>query len=233
MRSSAIAPILNKMGQFLSSVPLRNIVGQKENTFKLRKVMDEGKILIVNLAKGKIGEDNCALLGAMLVTKIQLAAMSRANLPESQRKYFYLFVDEVHNFLTESFADILSEARKYGLCLILAHQYIEQLEKEIRTAIFGNVGTIISFRVGVKDASYLSREFLLTFKESDLVSLPNHHIYIKLLIDGVTSQAFSAATLAPPKVGVSYRDEIIALSRAKYSKPRKQIEAELKANARK
>ncbi len=227
MRSSAIAPILNKMGQFLSSVPLRNIVGQRENTFKLRKVMDEGKILIVNLAKGKIGEDNCALLGAMIVTRIQLAAMSRANLPESERKYFYLYVDEVHNFLTESFADILSESRKYGLCLILAHQYIEQLEKEIRTAVFGNVGTIISFRVGAKDASYLSREFMSVFKESDLVNLPNYHIYLKLLIDGFTSKAFSAATLAPPEMGVSFRDEIIAASRAKYNKPRKQAEKEL------
>ena len=230
MRSSAISPILNKMGQFLSSVPLRNIVGQRENTFKLRKVMDEGKILIVNLAKGKIGEDNCALLGAMIVTRIQLAAMSRASLPESERKHFYLYVDEVHNFLTESFADILSEARKYGLCLILAHQYIEQLEKEIRTAVFGNVGTIISFRVGAKDASYLSREFLSVFKESDIVNLPNHQVYMKLLIDGFTSKAFSAATLAPPEMGVSYQNEIIAASRAKYNKPRRQVEADLGSN---
>ena len=227
MRSSSIAPILNKMGQFLSSVPLRNIVGQRENTFKLRRVMDEGKILIINLAKGKIGEDNCALLGAMIVTRIQLAAMSRANLPESERKYFYLYVDEVHNFLTESFADILSESRKYGLCLILAHQYIEQLEKEIRTAVFGNVGTIVSFRVGAKDASYLSREFHPVFKESDIINLHNYHIYLKLMIDGVSSKAFSAITLAPLKSDTSYREQIIAASRAKYTKPRGQVEADL------
>ena len=227
MRSTAIAPILNKIGQFLTSTPLRNIVGQRQNTFKLRKVMDEGKILIVNLAKGKIGEDNCALLGAMIVTRIQLAAMSRANLPENERKYFYLYVDEVHNFLTESFADILSESRKYGLGLILAHQYIGQLEKVIREAIFGNVGTIISFRVGAKDASYLSREFQSAFSESNLVNLPNYQIYLKLLIDGFTSQAFSAGTLAMPEKGVSYKDEIIEASRRKYGKPRSEVEKQI------
>ncbi len=227
MRSTAIAPILNKIGQFLTSVPLRNIVGQKENTFKLRRVMDEGKILIINLAKGKIGEDNCALLGAMIVTRIQLAAMSRANLPESERRYFYLYVDEVHNFLTESFADILSESRKYGLGLILAHQYIGQLETVIREAIFGNVETIISFRVGAKDAAYLGREFQFVFNESDLINLPNHQIYLKLLIDGFTSQAFSAGTLAPPERSVSHKDEIIEASRKKYGKPRKEAEKEI------
>lgn len=224
MRSSAIAPILNKIGQFLASAPLRNIVGQKENTFKFRTVMDEGKILIVNLAKGKIGEDNCALLGAMIVTRIQLAAMSRANLPEYQRNYFYLYVDEVHNFLTESFADILSESRKYGLCLIMAHQYIVQLEKEIREAIFGNVGTIIAFRVGAKDGKYMSREFNAVFSEGDLIILPNHQIYLKLLIDGFASKAFSAATLLPPEKEPSFRGEIIEASRKRYGRPRKKVE---------
>ncbi len=227
MRSTAIAPILNKIGQFLTSVPLRNIVGQKENTFKLRHVMDEGKILIVNLAKGKIGEDNCALLGAMIVTRIQLAAMSRANMLESERKYFYLYVDEVHNFLTESFADILSESRKYGLGLIMAHQYIGQLEKVIREAIFGNVGSIISFRVGAKDAAYLSREFHPVFSENDLINVPNYQIYLKLMIDGFTSKAFSAGTLTPPEIDVSYRDEIIEVSREKYGKSRSEVEKEI------
>ncbi|MBW1716110.1 MAG: type IV secretion system DNA-binding domain-containing protein, partial [Deltaproteobacteria bacterium] len=141
LRSQAISPILNKVGQFLTSIPLRNIVGQNKNTFRLRKVMDEGKILIANLAKGRIGEDNCSLLGAMLVTQIQLAALSRTDLPESKRRAFCLYVDEIHNFLTLSFADILSEARKYGLNLVLAHQYIEQLDERIRAAIFGNAGT--------------------------------------------------------------------------------------------
>jgi len=195
LRSQAVSPILNKVGQFLATIPLRNIVGQKKNTFRFRKVMDEGQIFIANLSKGKIGEDNCALLGAMLVTRIQLAALSRANVPESKRKSFYLYVDEMHNFVTLSFADILSEARKYGLNLTLSHQYIEQLDEKIRSAIFGNVGTIICFRVGAEDARYLAKEFSPVFSESDLVNQPNYHICIKLLIDGKTSRPFSATTL--------------------------------------
>jgi len=226
LRSEAISPILNKVGQFLTSTPLRNIVGQKKNTFRFRKVMDEGKIFIVNLAKGKIGEDNCSLLGAMLTTQIQLAALSRVNLPENKRRPFYLYVDEVHNFLTLSFADILSEARKYGLNLILSHQYIEQLNEKIRAAVLGNVGTIISFRVGVEDARYLAREFYPVFEESDLVNLPNYHIYLKLLIDGVTSRAFSATTLGPPETKRLYRAKIIEESRERYARTRKEVERE-------
>ncbi len=157
--------------------------------------MDEGNIFIANLSKGKIGEDNCALLGAMLVTRMQLAALSRTNVPESKRKSFYLYVDEMHNFITLSFADILSESRKYGLNLVLAHQYIEQLDEKIRSAIFGNVGTIICFRVGAEDARYLAKEFSPVFSESDLVNQANYHICIKLLIDGKTSRPFSAYTL--------------------------------------
>jgi hypothetical protein len=224
LRSEAISPILNKVGQFLTSKPLRNIVGQKKNTFRFRKVMDEGKIFIANLAKGKIGEDNCSLLGAMLVTQIQLAALSRANIPENKRRGFYLYVDEMHNFVTLSFADILSEARKYGLNLILSHQYIEQLDEKIKAAIFGNVGTIISFRVGAEDARYLAREFHPVFTETDLVNLPNYHIYLKLLIDGVTSRPFSAVTLACPQKRKSYKEEIIMVSRQRYAEPRKQNE---------
>lgn len=221
LRSEAISPILNKVGQFLTSTPLRNIVGQKKNTFRFRKVMDEGKIFIANLAKGKIGEDNCSLLGAMLVTQIQLAALSRANLPENKRKAFCLYVDEIHNFLTLSFADILSEARKYGLNLILSHQYIEQLNEKIRAAIFGNVGTIISFRVGADDAKYLARELYPVFTETDLVNLPNYHIYLKLLIDGVTSRPFSAVTLTCPQKRTSYKTEVVETSRHKYAGQRK------------
>jgi len=227
LRSEAISPILNKVGQFLTSLPLRNIVGQKENTFNLGDLMNERKILIVNLAKGKIGEENCALLGAMLVTKIQLAALSRVNLKENKRIPFYLYVDEIHNFLTLSFADILSEARKYGLNLILAHQYIEQLDGKIKAAIFGNAGTIISFRVGAEDAKCLAKEFSPVFDECDLVNLSNHHIYLKLMIDGATSQAFSAITLPPLSRKSSYKEAIIKLSREKYSKPRKQVENEV------
>ncbi len=222
-KSEAASPISNKVGQFLTATPIRNIVGQKENAFSLRKVMDQRKILIVNLAKGKIGEDNGALLGAMIVTKIQLAALSQANIPESERIPFYLYVDEVHNFLTESFADILSDARKYGLRLILAHQYIKQLDEDMIEAIFGNVGTIISFRVGAKDADYLSREFHPVFNESDLINLPNHQIYLKLLIDGVNYKAFTGGTLGPPQAEFSYKDRIIEVSRRKYGKSRTEV----------
>ncbi|MFX1535703.1 MAG: type IV secretory system conjugative DNA transfer family protein [Promethearchaeota archaeon] len=227
LRSEAISPILNKIGQFLTSLPLRNIAGQKENTFNLGDLMNERKILIVNLAKGKIGEENCALLGAMLVTKIQLAALNRANLKENERISFYLYVDEVHNFLTLSFADILSEARKYGLNLILAHQYIEQLDEKIKAAIFGNAGTIISFRVGTEDAKFLAKEFSPVFDECDLVNLSNYHIYLRLMIDGKTSQPFSAITLVSPNIKTSYKRDIIDHSRKMYAKKRKQVEKEI------
>lgn len=224
LKSEATAPILNKMGQFLTNLPLRNIVGQKENTFSMRQVMDEGKILIVNLSKGAIGEDNCALLGAMLVTQIQLAALSRANIPESKRRPFYLYVDEVHNFLTQSFTDLLSESRKYGMNLVLATQFTSQLKEETRTAIFGNVGSILSFRVGAEDAEYLAREFAPTIEEIDFVNLPNYHIYLKLMIDGVTSEPFSAMTLPLPERGISNRDGIVSESRKKYGKLRSEVE---------
>lgn len=226
LKSEAASPILNKVGQFVTSTPLRNIIGQKENTFDLRKVMDESKILIVNLSKGKIGEDNSAMLGAMLVTKIQLAALSRADLHEVKRKPFYLFVDEFHNFITMSFSGILSETRKYGLNLTLAHQYIEQLDEKIRAAVFGNVGTLISFRVGAEDAKYLAREFYPVFQEVDLVNLPNYQIYLKLLIDGVSSRPFSAVTLPQPERERSYKEKIIAMSRSKYGRPRAEVEKE-------
>jgi hypothetical protein len=189
--------------------------------------MDEGKVLVVNLAKGKIGEENCSLLGAMMVTKIWLAALSRADLPETKRRPFYLYVDEIHNFLTLSFADILSEARKYGLNLTLAHQYIEQLDEKIRSAIFGNVGTIISFRVGIEDARYLAGEFHPVFNEDDLIKLPNYHIHLKLMIDGATSRPFSAITLPLPERGRSHREQVIRLCRERYAKPRKEVEREI------
>jgi len=227
LKSQATSPILNKVGQFLAAIPLRNIVGQKRNTFRFRMVLDQGKIFIANLAKGKIGEDNCALLGAMIVTRVQLAALSRANIPEKERQPFYLYVDEMHNFVTLSFADILAEARKYGLNLILSHQYIEQLDPRVKAAILGNVGTIISFRVGAEDARYLAREFYPVFEETDLVNLANYHIYLKLLIDGVTSRAFSAVTLGPPERNRSYRNEIIETSRKNYARSRKEVEREI------
>lgn len=227
LASEAISPILNKVGQFVTNPLLKNIVGQKKNTFDVREVMDGSKVLIANLAKGKIGEDNCSLLGSMIVTKIQLAALSRADTDERERRAFYLYVDEVHNFLTLSFADILSEARKYGLHLVLAHQYINQLDEKIRSAIFGNVGTIISFKVGAEDAGYLAKEFYPVFDETDLVNLPNHHIYLKLMIDGMTSRPFSAMTLLPSQPGESHADRVIEGSRTQYAGDRTEVEREI------
>jgi hypothetical protein len=188
--------------------------------------MDQGKILIANLAKGRLGEENSSLLGSILVTKLQLAALSRADLPEIKRRPFYLYVDEFQNFLTLSFSDILSEARKYGLYLILSHQYLGQLEEKIREAIFGNVGTIISFRVGIEDAQILAREFYPIFNQEDLIKLPNYHIYLKLMINGKVSQPFSAITLPPAQKKRSFKEKIIDLSRKTYAKPRESVERE-------
>jgi hypothetical protein len=221
LRSDATAPILNRIGQFLSSPLIRNIVCQPRSSFNLRQIMDEGKILIVDLSKGKIGDDNCALLGSLLVIKLQLAALSRADIPEEKRRYFHLFIDEIHSFLTMSFIDILSEARKYKLYLVMSHQYIDQLDERVRSAIIGNVGTIISFRVGAEDAKILAKEFHPTFSEADLVNIPNHHIYLKMMIDGHTSNAFSAVTLPPAQTTVSHRKEIIRRTRELYG-PKKQ-----------
>ncbi len=226
-RSEAVAPIQNKVGQFLATSLIRNIVGQAQSSIDFRKIMDEGKILIINLSKGKIGEDNCALLGAIIVTKIQLAALSRGDIPEWKRRAFYLYVDEIHNFLTLSFSDILSEARKYGLYLTLTHQYIEQLDERIQAAIFGNVGTLITFRVGARDAQFLKNEFNPTFNQADLVNLSNYSIFLKLMINGVTSKPFSAITLPPPDIKASHRERIIENSRMKYSRPRGEVEKEI------
>ena len=161
--------------------------------------MDTGKILIVNLSKGQIGEDASSLLGAMLVNAIQLAALHRASQPEHTRKPFYLYIDECHSFISLSFATILAEARKYGLSLFMAHQYIEQLDERIRAAIFGNVGTIISFRVGASDAEYLAKEFHPVFNQDDLVNLPRYAMFIKLMIDGAMSKGFSAVSIDKTK----------------------------------
>lgn len=192
LRSEAISPILNKVGLFRTCTPLRRIVGQKTRGFRVQQILDEGKILICNFSKGQIGEEACALLGSMVLTAIQLSALHRANRPENTRQPFYLYVDECHSFITLSFADILAEARKYGLSLFLCHQYIDQLDDRVRSAVFGNAGTIISFRVGATDAEYLAKEFFPVFSERDLVNLPRFAIYLKLMIDGTASQPFSA-----------------------------------------
>ena len=221
-----ISPIQNKVGQFLSTALIRNIVGQVKSSIDLRKVMDEGKILILDLSKGRIGEDASALLGAMIVTKIQLAAMSRVDVLEEQRKDFYLYVDEFQNFATDSFADILSEARKYRLNLTIAHQYIEQLGEVVKPAVFGNVGTIICFRVGAADAEELVKEFTPAFTEEDLVNLPKYEIYLRLMIDGVASDPFSARGLPPlaEEERTDNREKVIKISRERYAKSREVVE---------
>lgn len=229
----AIAPIQNKIGQFLSSSLVRNIVSQTKSSIDLREVMDKKKILIINLAKGRIGEDYSALLGAMMITKIQLAAMARVDIAESEREDFYLYVDEFQNFATESFANILSEARKYRLNLTIAHQYIGQLATDqntvVRDAVFGNVGTIITFRVGATDAEYLEKEFEPVFMMNDLVNLAKYNVYLKLMIDGVTSDAFSATNLPPlsEELKKGNREKIIKISREKFATPRLVIEEKI------
>ncbi len=224
--SEAVSPIQNKVGQFLSSSLMRNIIGQVKSTINIREIMDSGKILIMNLSKGRIGEDNSALLGAMMITKIQLAAMSRVDIPESERKDFFLYIDEFQNFSTDSFANILSEARKYRLSLILAHQYIEQLSEKVKPAVFGNVGTMLSFRVGATDAEELAKEYAPVFTEEDLVNLPKYEMYLKLMIDGVASAPFSARGLPPlmPSEKTNNTDKVIAYSREKYATSRTLVE---------
>ncbi|KKQ79267.1 MAG: hypothetical protein UT02_C0042G0003 [Parcubacteria group bacterium GW2011_GWC2_38_7] len=220
----AIAPIQNKVGQFLSTSLIRNIVGQVNSSINFRELMDQKKIVILNLSKGRIGEDASSLLGAMMITKIQLAAMSRVEIAEDDRNDFYLYVDEFQNFVTEAFANILSEARKYRLCLTIAHQYIEQLGEVVKPAVFGNVGTIICFRVGAEDAEFLEKEFIPTFIIDDLVNLPKYNIYLKLMIDGVASEPFSAATL-PPISNVTHSSEkVIKVTRERYSQPIDDVE---------
>lgn len=225
-----ISPIQNKVGQFLSSSLIRNIVGQTKSSFDVREVMDNKKILIMNLSKGRIGEDNSALIGAMMITKIQLAAMARVDISEEERHDFYLYVDEFQNFATESFANILSEARKYHLNLILANQYITQIDEKVRDAIFGNAGTLISFRVGAADAEFLEKEFEPIFTMNDLVNLPKFNIYLKLMIDGIAGNAFSAATLAPVGIQstVENEEKVVKVSRERYATKCEDVEEKIR-----
>jgi len=220
----AVAPILNKIGSFTANPLVRNIIGQPHSSFSIRQIMDENKILIVNLARGVIGEDNSSILVALLVTKIQLAAMSRANIPIEQRHPFYLYVDEFQNFATESFATILSEARKYGLNLTVANQYIAQMPIEIRDAIFGNVGSLISFRISADDSNKMQRYFEPSFNEHDLINLHNRHFVISMTIDGEKARPFSAVTINLPKLPIDYSDKIIESSRKLYTNHKHSIE---------
>jgi len=228
LETEAVAAIQNKVGQFVANPLIRNIIGQSHSTTDMRRAMDEKKILIMNLSKGRIGEDNSALLGAMLITKIQLAAMSRIDIPMEERNDFYLYVDEFQNFSTESFANILSEARKYRLSLILAHQYIAQLDEKVRDSVFGNVGTMVAFRVGADDAEFLEREFEPTFTSNDLVNLHKYNFYTKLMIDGAASQPFSAESLGYMKPAEkTSREIIIENSRRKYTTTREEVEKKI------
>lgn len=230
-RNEAIAPIQNKVGQFLSTSIIRNVVGQGHSSIDVFEIMNQGKIFLVNVSKGRVGEDNSALLGGMLITKIQLAAMERVRIPEPERKDFYLYVDEFQNFVTDSFASILSEARKYRLNLIVAHQYTAQLvingSSAVRDSVFGNVGTMIIFRVGAEDADFLEKEFEPEFMAEDIVNLPNYHIYLKLMVDGVTSRPFSASTMPPLAVNYDSKEAVIAKSRELYTKSREVVEKEI------
>ena len=232
-RNEAIAPVQNKVGQFLNVSFVRNIVGQANSTINVEDIMNNQKILLVNVSKGRIGEDNSAILGAMLITKIQLCAMERVRIPEDERKDFYLYVDEFQNFATDSFVNILSEARKYRLDLTIAHQYIGQLTTDtstaVRDAVFGNVGTMITFRVGAADAEFLEQEYTPEFLQNDLIRLPNYNIYLKLMIDGIASRPFSAKTIAPaPTIkDDKRRQEIIKISRSKYAHTVIEVEDEI------
>ena len=231
MAQEAVPAIQNKIGQFTANALIRNMIGQPKSSFDIRKMMDEGKIFIINLSKGRIGEANANLLGGMLITKIYLAAMSRADTPDRILKKmpnFYLFVDEFQSFANESFADILSEARKYKLNLTIAHQYIEQMEEEVRAAVFGNVGTMIVFRVVAFDAEVLEKEFMPQFTAEDLVNLGIFQTYLKLMIDGISSQPFSATTLPPiPKPESSSMENVIAMSRQQFSHSRAEVEKQI------
>lgn len=225
--NEAIAPVQNKVGQFLSVSLIRNMIGQVKSSINIRELMDTGKIIIMNLAKGRIGEDNSRLLGGMLITKIQLSAMERVEIAnEEDRRDFYLYVDEFQNFATESFANILSEARKYRLNLIMAHQYIEQLDEKVTAAVFGNVGTLIIFRVGAMDAEVLEKEFEPRIMGIDMVNLPKWRFYIKLMIDGIVSEPFSARGLPPlgQEDKTDSVEKIIRVSRERYATPRDVVE---------
>ena len=227
--NESIAPVLNKVGAFTANPIIRNIIGQPKSSFDIRKIMDEGKILVVNLSKGLIGEDNAAILGSFLVTKVQLAAMSRSDIPRVQdRRPFYLYVDEFQNFATDSFAVILSEARKYGLNLTVANQYVAQMTDSVRDAVFGNVGTTITFRVSAEDAPILAKQFEPTFDASDLLQLNNRHFVISMIINGEKVPAFSATTLSIPASPQDNFSAIVEYSRVRYGRPREEVEAEIR-----
>ncbi len=222
--AEAVAPVLNKVGAFVANPLVRNIIGQPKSSFNVRTIMDERKILLVNLSRGLLGEDNASLLGSLLVTKIQLGAMSRADIPAEERSPFYLYVDEFQNFATDSFATILSEARKYGLNLTVANQYTAQMAVEVKDAVFGNVGSIVAFRMGADDARSMLRYFEPQFEEYDLVHMHNRHFVASMTIEGEKTPAFSAISLNLPPQRADYSSSIIANSRKQYASSREYVE---------
>lgn len=228
--AEAVAPVLNKVGAFVANPMIRNIVGQQRSTFNIRQIMDEGKILVVNLSRGLVGEDNAAILGALMVTKIQLAAMSRANVALDDRRPFYLYVDEFQNFATDSFAVILSEARKYGLNLTVANQYVSQMNPIVRDAVFGNVGSMVSFRVGADDASFLGKYFAPQFLPEDLMTLHNQNFVATMTIKGEKSPPFSGRTLTLPTPQHDFTDTIVAHSHQHYSLTREEVEDRIRTS---
>jgi len=236
-KSETLDYIVSKFGRFVTNKTMRNIIGQSESAFNFRKVMDEGKILLVNLSKGKMGEENSNFLGLVLVPKILVAAMSRQDMPQDQRKDFYLYVDEFQNFATPDFAQILSEARKYRLNLTVANQFIGQMDEEIKNAIFGNVGTIVTFRLGVTDASYMQREYQPVFNEADLINVERFHAYVRTIVNNDPVLPFSmdmTRDLATEKKSANMKvaDAIKKLSALKYGRARDLIEAEINQRAR-
>jgi len=236
-KSEVLDYIVSKFGRFVTNKMMRNIIGQSKSAFDFRKVMDEGKILIINLAKGKIGEENSSFLGLVLIPRILMAAMSRQDTPEEQRRDFYLYVDEFQNFATPDFAQILSEARKYHLSLTVANQFIGQMEEEVKNAVFGNVGTILSFRVGVSDANYLAREFQPIFREQDLLNVERFHAYIKTLVNGEPVPPFSIDTTKDmvqdkKRQNPKLAETIKRLSALKYGRSLSRVEEEIKRRAK-
>ena len=221
--AEAITPLLNKVGQLVSTNMIRNIIGQPINKFHIRDIMDNQKILLMKVSKGLLGEENSQILGAMIITKMYQAAMQRANMKEEDRKDFYLYIDEFQNFATDTFAEILSEARKYRLSLTLAHQYMGQLIGVVQKTVFGNVGTIVSFRVGADDAAILANEYNPTFKERDIINLGVREFYTKMSVNGEIREAFSGRTVNVPKVENDLTDQIIAASREKYCTPKEDV----------
>ena len=226
-KREAIAPIQNKIGQFVLNPVVRNILGQVRKRVDIPFMMDNGRIFIANLSKGQLGEDKANLLGSLLVTQFQLGAMARSAKPEAERRDFYLFIDEFQNFTTDAFASILAEARKYRLCLSLSHQYVDQLPEAIRKAVFGNVGTLVAFRMGYTDAEVMAKEFGNTFSPATLSDLERYEAVVKLLVEGSNVEPFRAATLPPIETKRGRKESLIALSRNRFSMPRGVIEGKL------